>query len=268
MERNQKAFTPSEVKFLEDQGTAEFLAAVFGNVDLDGDVIVRGAFSKGLAMTPRNRVRFLADHRPDLDHVLGKVTDLAETPDGLMVKAQFNLNTPQGVNAYEQFRFDPEGQQFSLAYSVPPGGSELKEGVRYLKEMIVHDVGPVGEAANPEARLVSVKHDAKEGRRNSTTDSEMIQEVHDLSNLSGAMCAKALVSEAASPIIKPQTVHPMQRIHDLMHALGATPAKAAEDPETGKAEDPQGQGRGPVREGKVAEERLQRIRELLTAYPQ
>lgn len=153
MELTRKSY-PFSVKSYDDEtGTATFIASVFGNVDSDEDVIVPGAFSKSLL---KRRPKFIADHNWSVQSKLGKVLDARETPEGLEVTVKFGLHNPLAAQVYEDFKFDPE-QEFSIGFTIPKGGSEFKNGVRYIKSAELFEVSNVLVGANPATRLVGVK---------------------------------------------------------------------------------------------------------------
>jgi len=79
--------------------TIEGYGAIFGNVDMGNDMIIRGAFAKTLK-DKGNKVYFLADHKYDTDHVLGVAT-VEEDEVGLYGKFEINLETQKGQEAYE-----------------------------------------------------------------------------------------------------------------------------------------------------------------------
>lgn len=153
MELTRKSVNLS-VKSLDDAtGTATFIASVFGNIDHDEDVIVPGAFTKSLE---KRRPKFIADHNWSVGAKLGKVLSSNETPEGLEITVEFGLHNPLAKQVYEDFKFDPE-QEFSIGFTIPKGGSEFKNGVRYIKSAELYEVSNVLVGANPATRLVGVK---------------------------------------------------------------------------------------------------------------
>lgn len=153
MELTRKSVNLTVKSFDDATGTATFIASVFGNVDHDEDIIVPGAFTKSLT---KRRPKFIADHNWSVAAKLGKVTDSRETPEGLEVTVEFGLHNPLAKQVYEDFKFDPE-QEFSIGFTIPKGGSEFKNGVRYIKSAELYEVSNVLVGANPATRLVGVK---------------------------------------------------------------------------------------------------------------
>lgn len=76
-------------------GEVEGFASVFGNVDLEGDVVMPGAFRKTISdwKHASQPMPLIADHQLDTDGVIGSVVDLAERARGqlagLWFKARF-----------------------------------------------------------------------------------------------------------------------------------------------------------------------------------
>ena len=145
---------PVEVKDLnETEGTATFVASVFGNVDSSKDRVFKGFFQKSLT---ERLPKFVADHKWEVTHRLGKVLAAQETADGLEVTVKFNLEKQIAREVYSDFKFAPEDQEFSFGYSVKDwrpnefGGRDLLEGT-------VYEVSPVLVGDNPKTRLVAVK---------------------------------------------------------------------------------------------------------------
>lgn len=153
MELTRKSVSLSVKSFDDETGTATFIASVFGNIDHDEDIIVPGAFTKSLE---KRRPKFIADHNWSVAAKLGKVVDSRETPEGLEVTVEFGLHNPLAKQVYEDFKFDPE-QEFSIGFTIPKGGSEFKNGVRYIKSAELYEVSNVLVGANPATRLVGVK---------------------------------------------------------------------------------------------------------------
>ena len=145
--------TPVQVKALDDEtGTATFVASVFGNVDSSKDRVFKGFFEKSLQ---ERMPKFVADHKWEVSHRLGKVLEARETDEGLEVKVQFNLEKQLAREVYSDFKFAPDDQEFSFGYSVSNwrpnefGGRDLLEGT-------VYEVSPVLLGDNPKTRLVGV----------------------------------------------------------------------------------------------------------------
>lgn len=150
-----------EVKAAGDAGEFTALASVFGNVDLVGDRMLPGAFSKTL-----ERWREAGDPIPVvLSHqwddpmaYVGKAdpNDVTETAEGLVVKGQLDTSTEVGKQVYKLMA-DRVLKAWSFGYTVPEGGEEYKDGVNNVSEADLIEVGPTLKGANPEAQTLAIK---------------------------------------------------------------------------------------------------------------
>lgn len=144
-----------------DEGSGEFeaLVAVFGNVDLAGDRIVKGAFVDSLKQweAKGRPVPVVFSHQwGDLDAHIGEVLEARETDEGLHVKAQLDMEDP---SAAKVFRLLKRGTlaEFSFAYDVVE--EKVQNGANELLKLDLIEVGPTLKGMNPETQLISVKAD-------------------------------------------------------------------------------------------------------------
>jgi HK97 family phage prohead protease len=150
-----------EVKTAPD-GTGEFtaLVSVFGNVDLVGDRVMPGAFTKSIeshtAEAKSIPVVFSHQHDNPMAYI-GSVDPnmLIETPRGLFAKGQLDLDNEYARQTYKLMQ---EGhiEAFSFGYSVPKE-SKGADGARELDEIELFEIGPTFKGANPEAGVLTVK---------------------------------------------------------------------------------------------------------------
>jgi len=145
----QKGFK-FDVKSIDEQGVFEGYAAVFGNVDLGGDVIEPGAFKKTLQENPRMPI--LWQHNPT--EPIGVTLEAYEDGRGLKVKGQLNLETTRGKEAYALLK---QGalKGLSIGYD---SVKEAWEGTkRILKEIRLWEWSLVTFPMNPLAQVAEVK---------------------------------------------------------------------------------------------------------------
>ena len=132
--------------------------AVFGNVDLGRDIIVKGAFSKTL-MDKGNNVYFLADHKYDTDNLLGVAT-VEEDEVGLMGSYEINLDLQKGREIYSQAKqMQEKGLPLgmSIGFDIVKDEIDTKTQVRVLKELRLHEISLTMFPMNPKARVTDVK---------------------------------------------------------------------------------------------------------------
>jgi uncharacterized protein len=133
---------------LTDEGVFEGLAAVYGNVDLGGDVIEPGAFTKSLA-DRKNEVPILwqHDHREPIG--VGTLTD---TPQGLKIRGELVLESSQARAAFALMKRRAL-KGLSIGYELLKHFT--KGPVKHLTEIAVREVSLVTFPMNERA-LVSV----------------------------------------------------------------------------------------------------------------
>jgi HK97 family phage prohead protease len=143
-----------ELKAAEQAGVIEGYGSTFaGPPDLHGDQIEAGAFSESLAEheAAGTRPAMLWGHRPD--EPIGKWLDIHEDEHGLYCRGKLTLSVPRAKAAYDLARDDAIGLSigFRATRQKPHKGANLIQAV-YLGEISL-----VGMAANPAARITSVK---------------------------------------------------------------------------------------------------------------
>jgi HK97 family phage prohead protease len=139
------------------QGIVQGLAASFGGLDSYGDSVAPGAFAASLAAhkAAGTMPAMLWSHR--MAEPVGKWVHILEGPRGLAVEGQLNLRTERGAQAFEHLR-EGDLNGLSIGYSVGPGGEEIRaDGVRVLKQIVLHEVSVVTIPADAGARISSVK---------------------------------------------------------------------------------------------------------------
>ncbi len=143
---------------LEDENdkffTIEGLASTFGNLDRQGDIIVKGAFAKTLGNSDI-QVQFLHQHNPS--DVLGRIDHIRETDDGLFLMARMPKNIDIVRNLMPLLDMGAIGK-FSIGFNVIDTDVS-PDGNRLIKEIELHEVSVVTFAANNKANITSVKKD-------------------------------------------------------------------------------------------------------------
>lgn len=141
-------------KSMDDDGMFEGYASVFGVQDHDGDVIVRGAFTKTLQRyKDDNRMpKMLWQHRTDM--ICGKWLVMSEDDRGLYVKGNCILEVDEGRKAYHLMKAGVlDGM--SIGFNIVDGGRD--ERGRVISEVDLWEVSLVTFGANPEALITRVK---------------------------------------------------------------------------------------------------------------
>ena len=150
----------AEVEAETDQGELVAYASTFGNVDLQGDRVVRGAFRKSAKRIRDGQTIPLAwghDLHGSPQNLVGEIHHAEEDSEGLLIRARFDLADAVAAKAW---RLVKRGQidHLSIGYRVPPHGQRRgRDGVNELLEVDLKEVSLVLEPANPRARVVSFK---------------------------------------------------------------------------------------------------------------
>lgn len=190
-----KSFALADFKAAADpSGGFTALVSVFGNVDLGGDRMMPGAFTKSL-----DRWRASGDPIPviwnhDWDNPLahiGKIdpNQAEETVDGLLVKGTLDTDTPFAQQVHRLLT-ERRVKELSFGYQVIDSKA-AKGGVNELLEVDLFEVGPTLKGMNPETELLAVKamEDAKDiarhvsakaGARHSRETLAMLQQMRDM----------------------------------------------------------------------------------------
>lgn len=143
-------FRIGEVKAAGDSWECSGYASTFGNVDLGGDVVLKGAFTETLATD--QKVRFLYSHNPA--NVLGVASDLKQDDKGLFGRFRIS-KTALGQDVHTLLK-DGALDSFSIGY-LPRDFEFDDSGVRKLKSVELLEVSVVAMPMNPEAMVTGVK---------------------------------------------------------------------------------------------------------------
>ena len=145
-------------------GMIEGYASTYGNTDLGGDVVEKGAFTQTLKHK-NNTVPLLLDHGYKTSDIAG-IAYLNDDEKGLYLKAEMPLDIPEVANAYKKTKFMIErGGKMGLSIGYDtikamPG----EDGTRRLKELALHEVSITPFPMNTDAQIMAAK-----ARKNSAT---------------------------------------------------------------------------------------------------
>lgn len=193
-------------------GIIEAVVSVFNNVDAVGDRIRPGAFTRSLA---RKLPKGVWGH--DWETPVAKTLEarellagdtllpqsLAELG-GLYIKAQFNLSTQRGREAFSDIEFGIV-DEFSIGYRVKDAAFDEETGIYELLEIELYEWSPVLVGMNPATALISCKGQPFPG----AVDGDLVARITDASL--PAEERKAAFAEWCAPVIS------------ALDAKGATP---------------------------------------------
>jgi HK97 family phage prohead protease len=134
----------------DDSGTFTGLAAVFNNVDLGGDMIVPGAFTRTLQAS-KGQVPMLWQHDPT--QPIGTL-QCTETSEGLRVQGKLLMKLPMAQDAYELIK---AGVIKGLSIGYNTIDDAIENGVRMLKEVRLWEGSVVTFPMNEGAMISSIK---------------------------------------------------------------------------------------------------------------
>lgn len=179
-------------------------ASVFDNVDLYGDVVRKGAFTRTLeewkAKAETALIPLLFGHdTTDPNNNIGHVISAEEDDHGLLVKCQIDLEGGNGPQVYRLVK-GRRLSEMSFAYDVQDGGFEKSGADEFyeIRDADLFEVSLVPIGANRETELLEVKslaektlhlaQDVKSGRTLSAKNEDLLKE------------AQTMISEAANSI--------------------------------------------------------------------
>lgn len=151
----------TEIKEIDHSGTVIFYAAVFGNEDLGGDTLSRGATTKTIQENVKN-IRHFKHHDSSL--MPGVIQEIKEDSYGLLVKSKLILSTQIGKETYEEYKAMAEvgkSMDHSIGYRTIKSENDTSNPDIYrriLKEIQLFEVSTLTAwGMNPLAHTVSVK---------------------------------------------------------------------------------------------------------------
>lgn len=149
MWESEKSFK-FEIKEVAEDGTFTGFASIYGNVDLQNEVVTKGAFNRTLDHK-NNKITLLWQHNPHEPIGVGEVEDSSV---GLKIKGFLNLEVARAKEAYALLK---QGAIKGLSIGYDTLKDDWKGGVRYLKELKLWEVSVVTFPANPIAGVNGIK---------------------------------------------------------------------------------------------------------------
>lgn len=131
-------------------GIVKGYGSVFGNVDSDGDIITKGAYTKTIKENG-DRVRYLYQH--NMDWPLGKMINLYEDEKGLVFEAEIP-KTRLGKDVTELIK---AGVITENSVGILPINKAMVGDYREIREVKLFEISAVTLAANDQALILDVK---------------------------------------------------------------------------------------------------------------
>lgn len=185
---------PFNVKTLKTR-QIEGHGAVFGNVDLGGDVILRGAFAESLEEHARDDTTPQMFWMHNWEKVAGRWDDMREDDYGLAVKG--TLAPTQLGDEMRALLKMKAVRGLSIGYLIKD--AEYKDdGVRVLKSLDLIETSLVSLAMNPLAQVEAVKARLSAAGEYVPTAREFERKLRDV-GLSGKIAKRILSATFADP---------------------------------------------------------------------
>lgn len=161
MEHKLLKLSDTDVAIDEKSGVISGYGSIFGNKDLGGDIVVKGAFSQSLK--ERSSVKLLWGH-DQFSPPIGVWEDVSEDEKGLKLSGRLFLETERGREAHVALK-NGAIDGLSIGYSTVKS-KETKAG-RELQELKLYEVSVVNFPMNEAATVETVKNlpDADEKKR-------------------------------------------------------------------------------------------------------
>lgn len=140
----------------DDRATIVGLASTFGNTDLTGDIIERGAFEKSIEriMSKGARLPMLDSHK--VDSPIGVWTRLQETDAGLEVEGKLTVSV-QRASEVRDLIDDGAIGGLSIGFISRSDYIDRERRARVIEEIDLKEISPVVFPANPEAGIAALK---------------------------------------------------------------------------------------------------------------
>jgi HK97 family phage prohead protease len=153
MEQLRYSLPLLELKAAERSGVIEGLASTWDDLDLHGDILQKGAFQESLDehAAAGTQPAMLFGHSQN--EPIGRWLEIREDNQGLRVKGQLTLTVRKAQEAYDLAR---DGA-LALSIGFRPIRQKAHKGANLIEKVFLGEVSLVGLAANPRARITSVK---------------------------------------------------------------------------------------------------------------
>lgn len=146
-----------ELKEVTEAGDFTGYGAIFGNVDLGGDLIEKGAFSASIAELKASGRALPALWSHWVDEPIGVYKEFSEDDRGLLLKGTLALDVQRASEVRSLAKMGAV-TGMSIGYEIKDGGSYYdNQGVRHLTNLDLWEVSLVTFPMNPKAQISAVK---------------------------------------------------------------------------------------------------------------
>lgn len=140
---------------VQEDGTFEGYASVFGDLDLGQDIVERGAFAASLQERGTRGIKMLYQHDPS--QPIGVWEDIREDEKGLFVKGRLLIDAV--AKARETYALMKAGalDAMSIGYHVVRSATNSDNLVRHLQQIDLREISVVTFPMLPSAQVTGVK---------------------------------------------------------------------------------------------------------------
>lgn len=224
---------PFHIKALNEDGSFSGHASIFGNVDSQMEVVERGAF-KNIVKNEDGKVVVLWQH--NTRDPIG-VADVTEDAKGLAFQGSLVLEDPTARKARAHM-IAKSVRGMSIGYDTIK--DEVREGIRYLKELKLYEISVVTFGANVLAGVDAVKsmesdmQTAMDSLRramtahqgNMNTPATMTPDMQSRIMDQMRRAHSALTDQPPAPMKSGDTVHDIKEFEELLREVGFPRAAA------------------------------------------
>ena len=152
--RRETKFARAALSEVEADGSFWGYASLFGETDLNRDVVLPGAFTRSIMRRGAAGIRMLFQHDPAVP--IGVWTEVREDLRGLFVRGRLMSEVAKGREVLALMRAGAiDG--LSIGFRTVRGRTDAKSGVRHLMEIDLWEVSVVTFPMLPAARVAAVK---------------------------------------------------------------------------------------------------------------
>ena len=146
-----------EINDEKNVGVIEGLASTYGNVDLGGDTISKGAYTQTLKHK-NGKVKLFFDHGWKTHDIAG-LAFLQDSEDGLKMRGEMPLDATDVKNAFVKIKFlIDNGESTGLSIGYDDIKSMMKaDGTRELKEIALHEISITPFPMDTQANILSAR---------------------------------------------------------------------------------------------------------------
>lgn len=174
--KRHKAFEITSFKALPDadgvRGRFEAVVSVFGNVDYQGDRVIKGAFAKSLEKWRKTGdpipIIWSHDWGDPFAHIGSADPALAEETDqGLKLIGNFDIEKPFAAQVYDLVK-TRRVREWSFAYDIEDEAQNPDDKANELRVLDIIEAGPTLKGANPDTQTLGVKSALESAARKET----------------------------------------------------------------------------------------------------